>query len=192
MWFLWTLSTMFTHFPPGGCGTWGVYARTSKLCEKINPAGSDLVSLNTSWRRSGPCVWRRHCACAIAREDSAHAIQNLIGFSCQKPLTSVQFKMASRCSEKPISAPPRFSEVSPTLPLNLFHLIFIWLAIALGSIGRTCVSMLESVPGDIHRKMSRWSGSSNFENIRLMEFMYHVFTRMPGETTIPYNCKLFW
>ena len=33
---------------------------------------------------------------------------------------SVQFKMVSMCSEKPICAPPRLSEVSSTLPLKRF------------------------------------------------------------------------
>ena len=32
--------------------------------------------------------------------------------------SSVQFKIVSMCSEKPICAPPHLSEVSPVLPLN--------------------------------------------------------------------------
>ena len=35
--------------------------------------------------------------------------------------SSVQFKVISMCSEKPIYASPRLSEVSPTLPLKQFH-----------------------------------------------------------------------
>ena len=39
---------------------------------------------------------------------------------------SVQFKMVSMRSEKPICAPPRLSEVSPTLPLKQFHCSSDW------------------------------------------------------------------
>ena len=38
------------------------------------------------------------------------------------PFSSFQFKMVSMHSEKPICAPPRLSEVSPTLPLKQFQM----------------------------------------------------------------------
>ena len=43
------------------------------------------------------------------------------GSSSSVPFRSVQFKMVSRRSEKPICAPPRLSEVSRALPLKRVH-----------------------------------------------------------------------
>ena len=41
-------------------------------------------------------------------------------------LSSVQFKMVSMCSEKPISAPPHLSEVSPASPFKWFQCLSDW------------------------------------------------------------------
>ena len=46
-------------------------------------------------------------------------------------ISSVQFRMVSMRSEKPICAPPRLSEVSPTLALKGFHPMFVGLTMAL-------------------------------------------------------------
>ena len=42
-------------------------------------------------------------------------------FSAGRQFSSVQFKMACMRSEKPTCAPPRLSQVSPTLPLKRFQ-----------------------------------------------------------------------
>ena len=42
-------------------------------------------------------------------------------YSCVTVITAVQFKMVSMRLEKPICAPPRLSEVSPTLILSLLR-----------------------------------------------------------------------
>ena len=46
-------------------------------------------------------------------------------------LSSVQFEMISVRSGKPICAPPRLSEASPTLPLKRFQCCCFWLTMAL-------------------------------------------------------------
>ena len=74
-------------------------------------------------------------------------------------ITFVQIKMAFKRSEKPIFAPPRLSEVSPTLPFEQFHCSSDWRR-PLFVLSRKIVERLLfprlSPPGD------RWSDGLDF------------------------------
>ena len=58
----------------------------------------------------------------VLHQNPCRSITSLPVFALQHlDISTDQFKMVSMCSEKPICALPRLSEVSPTLPLKQFQ-----------------------------------------------------------------------
>ena len=78
---------------------------------------------STTSRSQGQCL--NHLATSTSLSSSRSMLALTEEFS------SVQFKMVSKCSGKPICAPPHVSEVSPMLPLIQFQCWSDWHHMAL-------------------------------------------------------------
>ena len=85
-------------------GTESVYAR-----DPFTAPGETVHTVSV-------CVRAARLLCASDLKTKTKTKNNILYES-----NSIQFKMVSMRSEKPICAPPRLSEVSPTLPLKRFQ-----------------------------------------------------------------------
>ena len=104
---------------------------------------------------------RSATSCGRVRTDNLYAVMDLgkLQVLVYPQFSSVQLKMVSMRSEKPICAPPRLSEVSPTLPLKRFQCSSDWrwpsLVLSRKIVWRFLFPRL-SLPGD------RWCGVLGF------------------------------